>query len=37
LEDRQILICGSTAMVEATRSALIAKGARHRIQHDPLQ
>ena len=36
--DRQILICGSTAMVEATRSALIAKGAPpQRIQHDPLQ
>ncbi len=36
--DRQILICGSTPMVEATRSALIAKGAPpQRIQHDPLK
>jgi NAD(P)H-flavin reductase len=35
--DRQILICGSTAMTEATTSALIAKGAPpERIQHDPL-
>ena len=35
--DRQILICGSPAMVEATRAALIAKGAPpQRIQHDPL-
>lgn len=35
--DRQILICGSTAMTEATKSALITKGAPpERIQHDPL-
>jgi NAD(P)H-flavin reductase/hemoglobin-like flavoprotein len=35
--DRQILICGSPEMVEATKSALIAKGApTQRIQHDPL-
>ena len=35
--DRQILICGSPEMVEATKSALIAKGApAERIQHDPL-
>ncbi|WP_299558981.1 FAD-binding oxidoreductase [uncultured Mycolicibacterium sp.] len=34
--DRQILICGSRAMVEATRAALIARGAPpERIQHDP--
>ena len=35
--DRQILVCGSTQMVEATTSALVAKGADPRgIQHDPL-
>jgi NAD(P)H-flavin reductase/hemoglobin-like flavoprotein len=35
--DRQILVCGGPQMVEATRAALIAKGApAHRIQHDPL-
>jgi len=35
--DRQILICGGPAMVEATNAALIAKGApAERIQHDPL-
>ncbi len=35
--DRQILICGGPAMVHATRSALIAKGAPpERIRHDPL-
>jgi NAD(P)H-flavin reductase/hemoglobin-like flavoprotein len=35
--DRQILICGGPQMVEATKAALIAKGApQHRIQHDPL-
>lgn len=35
--DRQILICGGPALVEAARSALIAKGAPpDRIQHDPL-
>jgi NAD(P)H-flavin reductase/hemoglobin-like flavoprotein len=35
--DRQILICGGPAMVMATRTALIAKGAPpERIQHDPL-
>ena len=35
--DRQILICGGPTMVEATKAALIAKGARpQRIQHDPL-
>jgi NAD(P)H-flavin reductase/hemoglobin-like flavoprotein len=35
--DRQILVCGGPRMVEATRAALIAKGAQpHRIQHDPL-
>ncbi len=35
--DRQILVCGGPAMVTATRSALIAKGApADRIQHDPL-
>ena len=35
--DRQILICGSPAMVTATKAALIAKGApAERIQHDPL-
>lgn len=35
--DRQILICGGPAMVEATTTALIAKGADpRRIQHDPL-
>ncbi len=35
--DRQILICGGPAMVSATKSALIAKGAvPERIQHDPL-
>jgi len=35
--DRQILICGGPDMVEATKSALIAKGAPPgRIQHDPL-
>ena len=34
--DRQILICGGPAMVEATKAALIAKGAPpERIQHDP--
>ena len=35
--DRQILICGGPAMVEATKAALVAKGAPpERIQHDPL-
>jgi NAD(P)H-flavin reductase/hemoglobin-like flavoprotein len=35
--DRQILICGGPSMVEATKTALIAKGApAARIQHDPL-
>ena len=35
--DRQILICGGPAMVSATRTALIAKGAPpESIQHDPL-
>jgi NAD(P)H-flavin reductase/hemoglobin-like flavoprotein len=35
--DRQILVCGGPAMVEATKAALIAKGApAERIQHDPL-
>ena len=34
--DRQILICGGPAMVEATKAALIARGADpRRIQHDP--
>ena len=35
--DRQILLCGGPKMVEATKAALIAKGApAERIQHDPL-
>ncbi|MET0450453.1 MAG: FAD-binding oxidoreductase [Mycobacterium sp.] len=35
--DRQILVCGGPKMVEATMSALVAKGAdAQRIQHDPL-
>lgn len=35
--DRQILICGGPEMVDATKAALIAKGAPpERIQHDPL-
>jgi NAD(P)H-flavin reductase/hemoglobin-like flavoprotein len=35
--DRQILICGGPRMVEATKAALLAKGApADRIQHDPL-
>lgn len=35
--DRQILVCGGPQMVEATKAALIAKGApAARIQHDPL-
>ena len=35
--DRQILICGGPGMVQATKAALIAKGAPpERIQHDPL-
>jgi NAD(P)H-flavin reductase len=35
--DRQILVCGGPHMVEATKAALIAKGAQaQRIQHDPL-
>ncbi|MHC9291247.1 FAD-binding oxidoreductase [Mycobacterium sp. LTG2003] len=35
--DRQILICGGPHMVEATKAALIARGAPpERIQHDPL-
>ncbi|BDE12048.1 MULTISPECIES: FAD-binding oxidoreductase [Mycobacterium] len=35
--DRQILICGGPAMVQATKAALMAKGAPpERIQHDPL-
>ena len=35
--DRQILVCGSPKMVEATKAALVAKGAQaQRIQHDPL-
>jgi NAD(P)H-flavin reductase/hemoglobin-like flavoprotein len=35
--DRQILICGGPAMVQATKAALIARGAPpERIQHDPL-
>jgi NAD(P)H-flavin reductase/hemoglobin-like flavoprotein len=34
--DRQILICGGPEMVEATKAALLAKGApAERIQHDP--
>lgn len=35
--DRQILLCGGPQMVQATKAALIAKGAPpQRIQHDPL-
>lgn len=35
--DRQILLCGRPEMVQATKTALIAKGApAERIQHDPL-
>ncbi|MCW2515257.1 MAG: 2-polyprenylphenol hydroxylase-like oxidoreductase [Mycobacterium sp.] len=35
--DRQILVCGGPAMVEATTAALVAKGADPlTIQHDPL-
>ena len=35
--DRQILLCGKPAMVQATKDALIAKGApAERIRHDPL-
>jgi NAD(P)H-flavin reductase/hemoglobin-like flavoprotein len=35
--DRQILVCGTRGMVEATTAALVAKGADPRgIQHDPL-
>jgi NAD(P)H-flavin reductase/hemoglobin-like flavoprotein len=35
--DRQILVCGGPEMVEATKAALISKGADPRsIQHDPL-
>lgn len=35
--DRQILVCGGPHMVEATKAALIAKGADPQsIQHDPL-
>jgi NAD(P)H-flavin reductase len=35
--DRQILISGGPAMIEATKAALLAKGAdAQRIQHDPL-
>jgi NAD(P)H-flavin reductase len=35
--DRQILVCGGPQMVEATKAALVAKGAQaQRIQHDPL-
>ena len=35
--DRQILLCGRREMVQATKAALIAKGAPpERIQHDPL-
>lgn len=35
--DRQIFLCGGPQMVEATKAALIAKGAQaHHIQHDPL-
>jgi len=35
--DRQILLCGGPKMVEATKAALITKGApAERIQHDPL-
>ena len=35
--DRQILLCGKPAMVQATKAALIAKGApAERIRHDPL-
>ncbi|MCW2519913.1 MAG: 2-polyprenylphenol hydroxylase-like oxidoreductase [Mycobacterium sp.] len=35
--DRQILVCGGPQMVEATKAALIAKGADPlSIQHDPL-
>ncbi len=35
--DRQILLCGRPAMVQATKDALIAKGApAERIRHDPL-
>lgn len=35
--DRQILVAGGPQMIEATKAALIAKGAEgRRIQHDPL-
>lgn len=35
--DRQILLCGKPEMVQATKAALIAKGApAERIHHDPL-
>ena len=35
--DRQILVCGTRGMVEATTAALVAKGADPcGIQHDPL-
>ncbi|HYJ57512.1 MAG TPA: FAD-binding oxidoreductase [Mycobacterium sp.] len=35
--DRQILLCGRPEMVQATKAALIAKGApAERIRHDPL-
>jgi len=35
--DRQILVCGGPRMVQATKAALIAKGAPpQRIHHDPL-
>ncbi|MDZ4266905.1 MAG: globin domain-containing protein [Mycobacterium sp.] len=35
--DRQILLCGRPAMVQATKAALIAKGTpAERIRHDPL-
>jgi NAD(P)H-flavin reductase len=35
--DRQIFVCGGPKMVEATKAALVAKGAPpERIQHDPL-
>jgi NAD(P)H-flavin reductase len=35
--DRQILVCGGSAMVRATKAALIAKGAQpEHIRHDPL-
>ncbi|SHV27521.1 Phenol hydroxylase P5 protein [Mycobacteroides abscessus subsp. abscessus] len=35
--DRQILIGGSASMIQATKEALVSRGAdASRIQHDPL-